>query len=280
MSTTSHHRPVVHRVRVPGATLHAECRGTGPLLGLVGCPMDATAFASLADRLAGDHTVLTTDPRGINRSAVDDPDLDVTPDTLASDLAALIGHLDAGPARVFGSSGGAVTALALAVRHPDLVHTVVAHEPPLDELLDDRAQLRAETDDIIETYLSGDVGGAWAKFMAQADIELTAEEMEAGWPAEPDPQAIADERFFFAHTLRPTTRWQPDLAALRQGTPRILVGLGTGSAGQACDRTSTALAGALGMTTTPFPGGHTGFIDHPDEFAARLRETLGRARSL
>ena len=58
----------------------------------------------------------------------------------ADDLARLLIHLDAGPAVVLGSSGGAVSALALVQAHPELVHTVIAHEPPLDELLDDREQ--------------------------------------------------------------------------------------------------------------------------------------------
>src|SRR5207245_8488500 len=96
---------------VPGARLHYEVRGSGPLVMLVGAPMDAVAFAPLAEQLAADHTVLTTDPRGIHRSSVDDRDQDSTPQLRAADLAHLIAHLDAGPAAVFGSSGGAVTAL-------------------------------------------------------------------------------------------------------------------------------------------------------------------------
>ncbi|MGH3929774.1 MAG: hypothetical protein ACRDTF_07335 [Pseudonocardiaceae bacterium] len=44
------------------------------------------------------------------------------------------------PADVFGSSSGGVTGIALATRHPDQVRTLVAHEPPLVELLPDRAQ--------------------------------------------------------------------------------------------------------------------------------------------
>jgi hypothetical protein len=42
-----------------------------------------------------------------------------------------------------------------------------------------------------------------------------------------------------------------------------------------CDRTSTALAAALGVTPTMFPGGHTGFEDDPEAFAGRLRALLG-----
>ena len=55
-------------LEVPGARLYYEVRGRGPLVVLVGAPMDAGPFGPLADLLAGDYTVLTTDPRGINRS--------------------------------------------------------------------------------------------------------------------------------------------------------------------------------------------------------------------
>jgi pimeloyl-ACP methyl ester carboxylesterase len=45
--------------------------------------------------LAGDYTVLTTDPRGINRSPVDDPGQDSTPEMRADDLSRLVAHVDA-----------------------------------------------------------------------------------------------------------------------------------------------------------------------------------------
>src|SRR3954468_5747847 len=86
----------VATLRVPDARLHYEVRGRGPLVVLVGAPMDAGAFAPLADRLAVDHTVLTTDPRGIGRSPVDDRDQDSTAEVRADDLSRLLLHLDAG----------------------------------------------------------------------------------------------------------------------------------------------------------------------------------------
>src|SRR5262245_17040633 len=90
-------------LRVPGARLHYELRGQGPLVALVGAPMDADSFAPLADVLADEFTVLTTDPRGINRSVLDDPAEESRPELRAGDLARIIAHLDAGPAAVFGS---------------------------------------------------------------------------------------------------------------------------------------------------------------------------------
>ncbi|GAA4223505.1 pimeloyl-ACP methyl ester carboxylesterase [Streptosporangium album] len=274
MNHTSTVPTAVETLRVPDARLHYEVRGEGPLVVLVGAPMDARPFAALADLLAVDHTVLTTDPRGINRSPVDDPDQDSTPEMRADDLARLLTRLDAGPAAVLGSSGGAVSVLALAQARPELVHTVIAHEPPLNELLEDREQLRAKAEDIIATHLSGDFMGAWRKFLALANITLPDGALEAMVGGERDPQQVADDHFQHAHMMRPTTRWQPDPAALRSAGTRIVVGIGEESAGQLCDRTSRALAAALGIEPTMFPGGHIGFADDPDRFAPRLRTVL------
>lgn len=97
---------------------------------------------------------------------------------------------------------------------------------------------------------------------------------DATFGAEREPQAAADEHYEFAHMLRATTRFQPDVAALRSTNTRIVVGIGEHSAGQLCDRTSRALATALGVEPALFPGGHIGFVEDPEAFATRLRAVL------
>jgi pimeloyl-ACP methyl ester carboxylesterase len=261
-------------LRVAGADLYHEVRGQGPLLALIGSPMGAEPFRAVAELLAADHTVLTADPRGIGRSRLDGRATDATPELRADDLSRLLTHLDAGPAVVVGSSGGAVTALALAQAHPEQVHTIVAHEPPLDELLDDRDRRRAETERMVATYLDGDVIGAWQQFFAQAELGVPDEAVAEMFAGDREPQELADERYFFAHALLPTTTWQPDLARLRSVPIRVIVGIGQDSAGQLCDATSSALAAALGLEPVWFPGGHTGFAEDPDGFAERLRSVL------
>jgi pimeloyl-ACP methyl ester carboxylesterase len=263
-------------LEVPGARLYYEVRGCGPLVVLVGAPMDARPLAALADLLAVDHTVLTTDPRGIFRSSVDDPDRDSLPRERADDLSRLISHLDAGPAVVFGSSGGAVSVLALAQTHPERVRTVIAHEPQLDEALPEREEMRAATEDIIATYLAGDTRSAHKKFMAKAGIHLPDEVFDMMFGDHRDPQEIADERFSFVRMLRGTTGFRPDVDAPRAAPVRVVVGVGEDSAGQFCDRTSRALAASLGIEPTMFPGGHIGFADDPQRFHARLREVLAQ----
>ena len=264
-------------LRVPGARLYYEVRGSGPLVALVGAPMDAAAFEPLAELLATDHTVLTTDPRGINRSPVDDPEQDSTPPLRADDLSRLVAEVDAGRAVVLGSSGGACTALAFAQAHPEQSRLVIAHEPPLDDLLEDRDTLYRETDDMIAVYLAGDAMGAWRKFMALSNIDLPDGALEHMFGGERDPRQIADERRWFEHELRETVHWRPDLAALRTVRSRIVAGIGEDSAGELCDRATRALAAAIGIEPTLFPGGHTGFADDPKRFAVHLREVLAES---
>lgn len=117
------------------------------------------------------------------------------------------------------------------------------------------------------------------KFLVNANITMDGPDGAgpAEAPGEPDPQQVADERFWFTHEMRGTTRWEPDVAALRDGPTRIVVGIGEESAGQFCDRTATALAAALGVEPTMFPGGHIAFAEDPEGFVVRLREVLAGA---
>lgn len=266
------------QVAVDGATLHVEVRGEGPVVLVVGCPMHAGAFAPLAEGLAAGRLVVTTDPRGINRSSVVDRDGDVSPETLANDYRQILEHLGVDQVSLFGSSGGAVAALAFAQAYPELIHTVVAHEPPLEGLLDDHQQLRVNSDDMVECYLGGDVVGAWIRFFDGADIDMHPDGVADWINNRTDQQEIADEAFFFAHTLRPTSWWQPDVDALRAIASHIVIGVGVESVGQVCDRTANAIASLLDLTPTTFPGDHTGFVDHPGLFAQQLQNILAGQR--
>lgn len=274
MTATDARTSIGGTLQVPGARLYYERRGAGPLIALVGAPMDAAAFAPLAELLATDHTVLTTDPRGINRSQVQDPQADSTVDLRAADLSRLIAHLAAGPAVVVGSSGGAVTALALAQAHPEQVRAVIAHEPPLLTLLAGSEQALARTEDYCAAYLAGDVVGAWREFFNTANIPVPDEAVARMFAGPRDSRVVADERFWFAHELRSTVQWRPDPVVLRSLAARIVIGIGADSNGQICEHTSQALTDALGILPTIFPGDHTGFVEDPRAFAETLRVVL------
>jgi clorobiocin biosynthesis protein CloN7 len=79
---------------------------------------------------------------------------------------------------------------------------------------------------------------------------------------------------FLAHLIRPTTRYQPDIEALRATPARIVVAAGATSKGQLANRTAVALAGQLGTTVAEFPGDHGGFLAFPEECGRVLNQVL------
>jgi pimeloyl-ACP methyl ester carboxylesterase len=265
--------PTSHWLEVPGARLYYEVQGAGPVLMLIGHPMDSSGFAPIAPLLAGDHTVVTYDPRGFGRSTIDDRDQDAKPDLLADDVRRVLEAVGDGPAQVFGSSGGAVTGLALVARHPDHVQTLVAHEPPVALLLPDAEDARAGMQDIYDTYRNSGIGAAWQRFFTFAGIDMPPQGEGAAREA-PSARQVATSERFFGHGRFPITFYEPDLAALQAAPTRVVVAGGTTSRGQFAQRTAAALASRLGTPLVEFPGDHGGFAGEAQGFAAVLRRTL------
>ena len=264
---------------VPGARLYYERRGAGPLLLLIGSPMDSSGFTGLAHALADRYTVVTYDPRGIGRSTREDTTQDITPEQQADDIHRLLSALGGGPADIFGSSGGAVVGLALVTAPPGDVRTLVAHEPPVIGLLPDGDQVRAQFQDVYDTYQVDGVAQAMPKFMAHAGLDEPPGQEQPGAPAwQPTPEQAAamraDAELFLAHLLRPTTNYRPDIDTLRAAAPRIVVGVGATSKGQLAHRTALVLADRLGPPAIEFPGDHVGFITQPAPFAQTLHPLL------
>ncbi len=156
----------IRTIRVPGASLYTETRGSGPLLLLiVGGNGDPMVFESVASALADTFTVVTYARRGFALSPTDDPVVDSSRLSLdVQDAATLIQQYGDEPAQVFGSSSGAIVALDLVVHHANLVKSVVVHEPPILALLDDADTWRDEFDSIYAKYVSKGLWPALAQF--------------------------------------------------------------------------------------------------------------------
>lgn len=282
--------PVTQTLDVPGATLTYDVRGdlaNRPVLLLIGSPMGAGGFPTLASHFE-DRTVVTYDPRGVERSVRSGEPTELSPDDHAADLAALIEHLDVGPVDIFASSGGAVNALALSARRPDLVNKVVAHEPPLAGILPDSEAALAVVQDMYETYQRDGLGPGMAKFIAFVGYDG---EVPAGYTQQPAPDPAmfglpteddgSRSDALLGQNLRGCTSYQPDFDALEKAKDRIVVGVGEESGNQLAARGGKAVAERLGLTPVTFPSGHGGFLGNeygqpgkPAEFAAKLREVL------
>jgi pimeloyl-ACP methyl ester carboxylesterase len=269
--------PTSRRLSVPGANLYYELRGSGPVLMLIGHPMDSAPFAVIASLLAADHTVVTYDPRGFGQSTIEDPDQDADPDLIADDVYQVLNAVGNGPAQVFGSSGGAVTALALASRHPGSVRTIVAHEPPVAAFLPDAKEAERGTRDIYETYRRDGVLSAWERFAAFTGMGMRPQGDGEPSDAAAQASAVAAGERFFGHSLLPVVLYRPAVEALRNSSVRVVIAAGATSRSEFPHRTAAALSECLGTPLVDFPGGHIGFVSDPQEFASVLRRTLAVA---
>ena len=289
--TTRATRMTTHTLDVPGATLTYDVRrndaSAEPILLLIGSPMGAAGFGTLSRHLP-DRTVVTYDPRGVERSVKTDPGSPVTPDVHADDLHRLIQAIGGGPVDLFASSGGAVNALALVSRHPEDVRTLVAHEPPLASVLPDREHALAAARSVHETYQRNGWGAGMAHFIAVSGHQGPFTPEVAGQPA-PDPAMFGlptgddgsrTDPMLGQHMIT-STHYEPDFDALGSASTRIVMAAGKESEGQLTSRGAFAVAERLGTRPVVFPSHHGGFLGgeydqsgEPDAFAAKLREVL------
>lgn len=283
--------PVTHKLDVPGAVLRYDVRASAPAGGavllLIGSPMGAAGFGTLATHFT-DRTVVTYDPRGVERSERTDRDLEVTPDVHAADVQAVIEAVGSVPVDIFASSGGAVNALALVSADPELVRTLIAHEPPAASLLPDAAEALAACRAVHDTYRRHGWGHGMAHFVALISLQgpvpadftsrAAPDPVMFGMPTDDDG---ARDDLMLGSNIITVTHYRPDIDALRAASTRIVLAVGADSNGELAQRGAEAVADLLGTGPVPFPGDHGGFLGgeygqtgEPEAFAARLREVL------
>jgi pimeloyl-ACP methyl ester carboxylesterase len=115
-----------------GVTLHYVAKGNGnPVVFIHGGGRDLRYWDRQLDAFAQRHHVVAYSRRYAppNENAEIVSDYNATVD--AADLTALIRRLALAPAHLVGASIGGVAALFLAVRHPELVRSLVLAEPPV-----------------------------------------------------------------------------------------------------------------------------------------------------
>jgi pimeloyl-ACP methyl ester carboxylesterase len=114
---------------VNGIGLYYEEHGSGqPLILLHGGLGMGEMFAPILPLLAKDRQVITVDLQAHGHTA--DMDRPLRFQTLADDIAGLIGHLGLAQADVMGYSFGGATALRTAIQHPRLVRRLVLVSQP------------------------------------------------------------------------------------------------------------------------------------------------------
>jgi pimeloyl-ACP methyl ester carboxylesterase len=128
VSEVRRRRSMMTFVRSDGCDLYYQEKGEGvPILLIHPAGATASTWGSATEELARIGRVITYDRRGYARSS-GEPARSMS--THTADAAAILEYLRAPPAVVVGTSAGAAIAVDLAVRRPDLVQAVIAHEFP------------------------------------------------------------------------------------------------------------------------------------------------------
>lgn len=238
------------KIAVDGCELKVLRTGAGPALLIVhGGEQDADAYEAVALELRTAFDVIAYDRRGYAGSPSDQIAAgEQFIDQQVGDAAALLTRLNVGQAIVFGTSSGAVIALHLTLRFPNLVRGLILHEPaligPFPVLAEAFRQLIAG---------GGRPGGGGQGRHKTANVEYWRRH-------EVDP--------FLAHQIAPA-----QLTPLR--VPAVTA-LGRASAPQV-QSIATWVSWRLSTALLEFPGGHEPVYEtEPFEFAAAIRKACER----
>jgi pimeloyl-ACP methyl ester carboxylesterase len=263
---------------VPGARLYYDVSGDGPLLIMIpGAAGTEEVFRPLVGPLAERYQVVTYDRRGFSRSELDGPqDYEHRLDTDADDVRRLVEQLTDKPAIVFGNSSGATVALEVLIHFPERVDTVVAHEPPVVNLLPDAAKWIAFFNGIYDTYRQSGVAEAMRQFgsgvLGSEDRQVLAHNMKL----HANERSLANTTYWMEHELRQYPPVELDLDALAKHSQQLVLVGGHDSQDQMTYQPGKMLAQKLGLEIVSLPGGHLGFMAYPAEFAREFLQALSR----
>lgn len=261
-----------------GARLRFRRQGSGPaLLMIPGGGGDGARYARIAAILSAYYTVLTYDRRGNagSRTPGSAPAV-MSLDQQSTDAKAVIEANGFASALVFGNSGGATIGLEMAARIPGSLDGLVAHEPPLPNVLPDAAEHRSDGDALSLTLQRDGWRPAAIQFLAMNGLlpgnPLTRAALRLSLSLKAGP--AADLAHFVTCEMMQFLRYAPDFGRIASSGVPIVFAAGRTSAGSYCYEAARACSERLGTPFAEFPGGHTGFAEDPQGFAAALREAL------
>lgn len=263
-------------LEVPGARLHYEAQGSGPVMLMVpGSNGAADVFRRVSEHLSAHYTVVLYDRRGFSRSQLDGvQDYDRRLETDADDVRRLIEHVSDEPATVFGVSSGGLVGMEVLTNHPSVVHTLVSFEPPAVKQLPDGQKWLDFFYELYDLYRDAGIEPALRKFREQAFAESDLKAMARAREAMSNEYAAANAIYWFEHELRQYPAADLDLDALTARADRIVLMGGRDSPGHPAYEVNVVLAEKLELDLIDMPGGHVGCMAQPAEFATELTQAL------
>ena len=260
-------------VEANGARIYHEVRGSGPsVLFVSGSTGDAGHFERVVRFLSDEFTVVTYDRRGNSRSPRPEGWQSTSTREHSEDAAKLIEALGIAPAAVFGTSAGAIIALDLLIRYPELLRGAILHEPPISAGMSDPEQVRGAIRRAVE---GGTQGGGPAGGVETFLRFVVGDETYASFDPSLLERMLGNGETLFGVEFGVFDSYRPDDATLAGVRVPVVVMVGTESRAH-FGEASRWLAARLDVGLEELPGGHSPYIDRPDDTARALRPLLRR----
>jgi pimeloyl-ACP methyl ester carboxylesterase len=250
-----------------GLEIYVEQVGQGPdvlLIGGLGDTVESWQFQ--LDGLANRYRLTAFDNRGAGRTSM--PEGPVSVEAMADDAAGVLRALDIRSAHVAGFSGGSVIAQELAIRHPDLVRSLVLQSTwsAPDRYLRSwgrfvrwLAQVAPTERAFLEAFFLN-------IYTARSHTEGTVDQIIEEVLAFPHKQATEDvQRFLDAFMDHDTTRRLPGISA-----PTLVLAGGRDSTSrpELCQQVAELIPGARFEVMEE--ESHQPFQEVPDQWNARV----------
>jgi len=255
-----------------GFTTYYEDTGSGEaILLLPGVGADLQVWERQVPALAEHRRVIRMDNRGAGRSSA--PNEPYTIDAMALDVIALLDHLDLDRTDVVGWSMGAAIAQVLAVDHPGRVRTLVL------------TGAFSRADDFIRLGLESWVEASRSNMPPEEVVRLASRMVCS--PAFIDDRPAYDayigewldnpyaqSQYGFERQVQAVLAFQGAPGLDGVDTPTLIL---VGEDDQMVPRYfADELAGLIpGARLEVLPGGHSGFVEHPDEWNRAILDFLG-----
>ena len=266
------------RISANEIELNYDAAGNGePLVLVHGGWSDRNNWLAVAPELAKSHTVVTYDRRGHGLSQ---RGTGGTRRDQEDDLGALIEALWSEPVHVAGTSFGASIAIGLASRRPELVRSLIVHEPPLISVAAGDPEIRPQLEavqatvrSVVERVERGDAIGAARQFVEEVALGPGA------WEHLPPPlrETMIDSGAAFVGEQEDSAWASIDLGALADIECPVLLTQGDSSPpwfGPIVEK----LAGAIeDVEPHTYQGaGHAPHLTHPGDYLAATTGFLSR----
>ncbi len=274
---------------VPNARLYYELYPTtpnpsNPLLLLIhggNGTLDYWHGLAAQEVLTSRFNICLYDRRGFSRSPLTGPQnyrdcarLDTDADDAAELIKALSSDRERPTAAVVGNSSGAAVALLLLQRHPEVVTTLVAHEPPAITYLPDAEDWVRRQQEVYDVYREQGHVPAMAVFNR---LVGAADDPSWGTGAEwrENPYFMGNITYWFEREVMLIAMLKFDLEKLGRAREKLVMAIGKESPVEAPQRIcGVELVKQLGMEVTWFEGWHIAHESEPEKYAEDLLKCL------